>query len=473
MNLAIGRLKLSLVVGDVLIAIVSNVLAGALRFGSPAGFVSGWALPYPYVVLSAMVILWPVVLQWQGAYQPLRLKTSSAEAFEILRAGGFYAAGVLALQALIHAYSVSRVFLGLLFILQIGLTLVSRAILHKVLTWMRVQGRNYRRVLIVGAGPQGRWTLERLQSRRELGLRVIGFVDDRSPERLGRQLGAAHLGRISELPEILRSHVVDEVLVTLPFSTFGRLQRVLEACNQEGKNVYLAVDGLAAARGAISRSRLAEVDGVPFLGLIYAPDHMTALVLKRAIDLVLSAVSLIVASPFMLVVAALIRLDSPGAVIFRQERVGLHGRRFALFKFRTMAVDAEEQLDKYLCRNEMQGPVFKLRDDPRVTPVGRWLRKLSLDELPQLFNVLAGDMSLVGPRPPLPREVAQYDGWHRRRLSVRPGITGPWQVAGRNDVPHFDRWVEMELDYIDHWNLWLDIKILFHTVSEVLAFHGR
>jgi exopolysaccharide biosynthesis polyprenyl glycosylphosphotransferase len=473
MNLAIGRLKLSLVVADVLIALVSNVLAGVLRFGAISGYASGWALPYSYVVLALVVLLWPVVLQWQGAYEPLRLKTSKAEAFEVLRAGGLYAAGLLALQALVHAYAVSRIFLGLFFAILIVLTLISRAVIHEMLAWLRAHGRNYRRVLIVGAGPQGRWTLDRLQSHPELGLRVVGFVDDRSPERLGRKLGAPHMGRLADLPEILKSHVVDEVLVTLPFSTFGRLQRVMEACNQEGKNVYLAVDGLAAARGAIARSRLAEVDGVPFLGLIYAPDHMPALVLKRAIDLVLSVISLVVSSPFLLVIAGLIHLDSPGPVIFRQERVGLHGRRFTLFKFRTMMADAEEQLGRYLARNEMRGPVFKLRDDPRVTRVGRWLRRLSLDELPQLWNVLAGDMSLVGPRPPLPREVAQYDGWHRRRLSVRPGITGPWQVAGRNDVPQFDRWVEMELDYIDHWNLWLDVKILLHTVSEVLAFHGR
>ncbi len=473
MNLAIGRLKLSLIVGDLLIALVSNVLAGTLRFGSLVGFATGWGLPHPYLIVAALVVLWPVVLQWQGAYQPLRLKTSRAEAFEVCRAGGFYAAGVLAVQALLHAYSVSRLFLGFMLVLQIGLTLAERAVAHRVLGWLRVNGHNYRRVLIVGAGPQGRWTLDRLRAHPEIGLRVVGFVDDRSPERLGQRLGAPYMGRIADLPEMLRSHVVDEVLVTLPFSTFGRLQRVMEACNQEGKNVYLAVDGLAAARGAIARSRLSEVDGVPFLGLIYSPDHMAALVLKRALDIGLATVSLVVASPLLAIIALLIRLDSQGPAIFRQERVGLHGRRFTLYKFRTMTIDAEEQLGQYLAKNEMRGPVFKLRDDPRVTPIGRWLRRLSLDELPQLWNVLAGDMSLVGPRPPLPREVAQYDGWHRRRLSVRPGITGPWQVKGRNDLPHFDRWVELELDYIDHWNLWLDLKILLHTVSEVLAFHGR
>lgn len=473
MNLAIGRLKLSLIIGDLLIALVSNVLAGTLRFGSLLGFATGWGLPDPYPIVVALVVLWPVVLQWQGAYQPLRLKTSRAEAGEVVRAGGFYAAGVLALQALAHAYSVSRIFLGLMLLIQVGLTLADRAAVHRILAWMRARGRNHRGVLIVGAGTQGRWILDRLQGHPELGLRVVGFVDDRSPERLGRKLGAPHMGRIAELPEILRSHVVDEVLVTLPFSTFGRLQRVMEACNQEGKNVYLAVDGLAAARGAIAHSRLSEVDGMPFLGLIYAPDHMAALVLKRILDVAVAALSLVIASPFLALIALLIRLGSPGPAIFRQERVGLHGRRFTLYKFRTMMVDAEEQLGQYLARNEMQGPAFKLRDDPRVTAAGRWLRRLSLDELPQLWNVLAGDMSLVGPRPPLPREVAQYDGWHRRRLSVRPGITGPWQVTGRNDLPHFDRWVELELDYIDHWNLWLDFKILLHTVSEVLALHGR
>jgi exopolysaccharide biosynthesis polyprenyl glycosylphosphotransferase len=472
-HLAIGRLKLGLVLADLGIALAANCLAALFRFGWPFSLVQAWGGPYLLPTLLLVVLLWPLVLQWQGAYQPLRLKTAWAEAGEVLRAGLVFAATVLAMQALLHAYQVSRLFLILLFLWQVALTLLSRLAVHRLLAWARRAGRNARRLLIVGAGPEGRRILADLQGRPELGLRVVGFVDDRSAERLRAVPGAPLLGRMADLPRILREQVVDEVLVSLPFSTFDRVQKVLAACNQEGKNVYLAVDGLAAARGAVARSRLAEVNGVPFLGLIYAPDHVPALAAKRVTDLLVSGVVLLALSPLLLLIALLVRLDSPGPAIFRQRRVGLHGRVFTLYKFRTMVIDAEERLVQFRQRNEIRGPAFKLRDDPRVTRVGRWLRRLSLDELPQLWNVLRGDMSLVGPRPPLPREVAEYDGWHRRRLSVRPGLTGPWQVAGRNDLPEFDRWVELELEYIDHWSFWLDLKILLRTIPEVFALHGR
>jgi lipopolysaccharide/colanic/teichoic acid biosynthesis glycosyltransferase len=196
------------------------------------------------------------------------------------------------------------------------------------------------------------------------------------------------------------------------------------------------------------------------------------LLVKRGIDIILSAAALVVLSPFLLGIALVVRIVDGPPVLFRQVRVGLHGRLFQLVKFRSMVPDAEERLAELQAHNEIQGHAFKVTNDPRLTRTGRWLRRTSIDELPQFWNVLRGEMSLVGPRPPLPREVRDYDVWHRRRLSMKPGITGLWQVAARHE-PEFDRWVAIDLDYIDRWSLWLDLKIILRTIPAVLAGEGR
>jgi exopolysaccharide biosynthesis polyprenyl glycosylphosphotransferase len=213
-----------------------------------------------------------------------------------------------------------------------------------------------------------------------------------------------------------------------------------------------------------------ELDGTPVYSLVSGPDRAVSLAAKRLIDLFVAAGGLVLFSPIFVAVAILVVVRDGPPVFFRQSRVGLHGRPFTLVKFRTMQRDAEASRSDLGAHNELRGPVFKLTNDPRVTSIGRVLRRSSLDELPQLWNVLRGDMSLVGPRPPLPAEVARYDLWHRRRLSMKPGITGLWQVRGRRE-PDFDRWVEADLEYIDRWSLWLDLQILARTIPA--AFEGR
>jgi exopolysaccharide biosynthesis polyprenyl glycosylphosphotransferase len=207
--------------------------------------------------------------------------------------------------------------------------------------------------------------------------------------------------------------------------------------------------------------------GMPILALVYGPDRTIGLLIKRLLDVAASSVALVLFSPLLLAIALAVRLQDGAPVLFRQIRVGLHGRPFRVVKFRTMVPDAEARLDDVLEMNELSGHAFKLSDDPRISQTGSWLRKTSLDELPQLWNVLRGEMSLVGPRPPLPREVAGYDIWHRRRLSMKPGITGLWQVSARREED-FDRWVELDLDYIDGWSIWLDLKIILRTVPAML-----
>jgi exopolysaccharide biosynthesis polyprenyl glycosylphosphotransferase len=214
-----------------------------------------------------------------------------------------------------------------------------------------------------------------------------------------------------------------------------------------------------------------ELDGIPVLAVTRTPTDALALAGKRVIDVVVSAAVLLLTVPLLAATALAIRLESPGPVLFRQRRVGLNGRAFQMLKFRSMLVDAEQRLEGLRARNEMSGPVFKLTHDPRVTPVGRFLRKASIDELPQLWNVLRGEMSLVGPRPPLPSEVSQYQRWQRRRLSVKPGITCTWQVSGRNGID-FEQWMQLDLAYIDNWSLWGDVRICLKTIPAVLSARG-
>jgi exopolysaccharide biosynthesis polyprenyl glycosylphosphotransferase len=245
------------------------------------------------------------------------------------------------------------------------------------------------------------------------------------------------------------------------------MNAIAHLCEQEGKIVRVPVDMLDRAFAA---GRFEDLDGTPVYSLVSGPDRMIALLVKRAFDLVVATLALIVGSPLLLLIATSLRLREGAPVLFRQTRIGLHGRRFEMLKFRTMSVDAEARLEELREQSEISGQAFKMTDDPRVTKTGQFLRRTSLDELPQLWNVLRGDMSLVGPRPALPREVDSYDMWHRRRLSMKPGITGLWQVSDRRS-PDFNRWAELDLSYIDRWSLWLDIKILAKTLPA--AIEGR
>jgi exopolysaccharide biosynthesis polyprenyl glycosylphosphotransferase len=329
----------------------------------------------------------------------------------------------------------------------------------------RRQGKNLRFVLVLGSGPRAQVFAAKLEAHRELGLRVVGFLDDSAAFDLPGDW--QYLGKLERLEEILHSKIVDEVAICLPFSQWTLIDTITHLCEEEGKIVRIPMDVLDRA---ISVGKVEELDGTPVFSLVSGPDRALALAAKRLLDVAASAVGLVVLSPVLLVIAAAIARDGGRPILFRQDRIGLHGRPFRVVKFRSMGHDAETRLAELEDRNEIQGRAFKMTDDPRVTRVGRFLRRTSLDELPQLINVLRGEMSLVGPRPPLPGEVDGYDLWHRRRLSMKPGITGLWQVRARRE-PEFDRWVAADLEYIDRWSLWLDVKILARTIPA--AVQGR
>jgi exopolysaccharide biosynthesis polyprenyl glycosylphosphotransferase len=286
---------------------------------------------------------------------------------------------------------------------------------------------------------------------------------------LGKDIdGIKVIGMLEDIPSLIRQMVIDEVIFVVPRTWLNDLEGSILACEELGIKTTLAADFF---NPIIARPRLNEFGGVPMLSLATTPQRHETLFVKQALDTTFSLSSLILLSPLFAIIALAIKLSSPGPVIYTQERSGLNGRKFKFYKFRSMVDGADKMQADILDMNEMSGPIFKIEDDPRITKVGKFLRKTSMDELPQLINVLQGNMSLVGPRPPLPGEVEQYEHWQRRRLSMKPGITCIWQVNGRNGVD-FEEWMNMDMEYIDNWSLWLDFKILFKTAWVVSAMKG-
>ena len=328
--------------------------------------------------------------------------------------------------------------------------------------------REIRHVIIVGSGPRALRLYERLHAQHHSGLVVLGFVDS-NPRTESAIVRQRLLGRTEDLEQLLMRHEVDEVLVALPIrSCYAAIQDVISICERAGVQANYLAD---VFQTSLARARYDQTQETSVVTMqVVTDDHR--LVIKRAIDIAGALVGLVLLAPLMIAVAIGIKLTSPGPIIYAQMRHGLRRRRFRMFKFRTMVANAESLQRAYESQNEASGPVFKIRNDPRVTRFGRFLRKSSLDELPQLINVLKGDMSLVGPRPLPTRDVAQFDeAWLLRRFSVPQGLTCLWQISGRSDLG-FDDWVALDLEDIDRWSLWLDVRILMRTVPAVLSGAG-
>lgn len=373
-------------------------------------------------------------------------------------------------MALFSDEGVDRDFLLFFGLGGVAAILVFRAVGRLGLWGLRRRGLDRRRVIIVGANERTGRLVEVMRQREHLGYEILGFVEDdidRAAVLDAFQL--PFLGKVRELAKIVQREPVDEVYVSLPIrSYYENIREIAHFCEGQGIVVRLMAD-LFPLR--IATSRLMYVEDIPLLSLSAIPEAQVRLALKRAVDFTASAVLMVLLAPLFLLIALAIKVDSPGPVLFAQERVGQNQRRFRMLKFRSMVENAEALRSELEALNEASGPVFKIRRDPRVTRVGRFLRRSSLDELPQLINVLRGEMSLVGPRPPLASEVEKYSWDQRRRLSVKPGMTGLWQVSGRSDVD-FEKWVEMDLTYIDTWSLWKDFVILLKTFRAVVQGKG-
>ena len=454
-----------LMAADASAALAVVVGAASFRFGSDSAWTSALdnSLTDPRLAVGVFVATWIGLLWMRGLYRSRSRWTMRGELREVIGAAIMLLVLTLSALFLFKLPDVSRLLLVFVFPSLVAAAFTLRLAMRLALIYLRNNGRNVRYMLVLGANARAKAFANMVEGHPELGLVVIGHLKA-GPTDNGVYLNRPLLGSIDDLETVLHSQIVDEVAMCLPFAMEDLIEQAAQLCLQEGKVVRIPA---APVERVLSLGHLESVDGVGVYLLANGPDRALGLLAKRIVDIVGSAFLLLVLSPLMVLLALLVRLDSSGPVLFRQERVGLHGRTLTLLKFRSMNSDAERQLEALRVHNVIQGHAFKLDRDPRVTRVGRFLRRTSLDELPQLWNVLRGQMSLVGPRPPLPSEVAHYDVWHRRRLSMKPGMTGLWQIGSRRE-PEFDRWVEKDLEYIDSWSLWLDIKIIFRTVPAML-----
>jgi len=459
----VTALRLALTAADVASSILLFVAISAVVLGTD------WRADWTESTeTDALIPAIAYALAWVGAswlvglYRLRAHWTIIGDLRAVLRLGAIVASATIIVIFALNLDEVSRPLIGTLFVSQMAVTFVSRVLIREVFGWFRVRGYNTRQLLILGTGEAARSFASLIDRHPELGLDVLGFL--RPHEREQAVVDGPILGGIDDLAGIFHDRVVDEVAICLPVSDWEFIEPVTVLCREEGKAVRIPLADIGLAWFA---GRVEDLDGVPVLSHVNVPDQAVGMIAKRAMDIGLAIIGLIVLSPVFAVVAAVMIATEGRPVLFRQVRVGLQGRPFTIVKFRTMVADAEARYAEVVAMSDTQGAAFKMTADPRITRLGALLRKTSIDELPQLWNVLRGEMSIVGPRPAPPREVAEYDIWHRRRLSMKPGITGLWQVEARLDES-FDRRAALDLRYIDGWSVWLDMKIIARTIPAML-----
>jgi exopolysaccharide biosynthesis polyprenyl glycosylphosphotransferase len=422
-------------------------------------------------ILILTLFIFHLVFRNFGLYRSRRLSRRRAELLDVLSATTLCAACFMALGWFFSIRMMTIPFLLMFWLLGSIILSVARMTIRFVAMRLRVHGRNLRHMLILGTNPRAVEFADRISMSVERGYHFLGFVDDDwpgLPDLAGK--GYKVVSNYSGLAEYLRRNVVDEVSFYLPFGSFyRRYSEVASLCEQHGITMRFNSDIFGSKN---TRWRAEEFEGDQHVATYTLHSELWPYTIKRLLDVTVATFALLLFAPVLLIAAIGIKITSPGPVFFLQERIGINKRRFKIYKFRTMVPNAEKLMSALEKDNEAGGPVFKMKNDPRVTRFGKALRKSSIDELPQLFNVLKGDMSLVGPRP-LP--VRDYEGfnedWQRRRFSVKPGITCLWQVNGRSGIT-FDQWMLLDLKYMDEWSLWLDLKILAKTVPAVIKGEG-
>lgn len=489
---AIGLLLLS----DIVLINVSLVLAYLMRYElrwfRELGFDAPLSDYAPFALILS--ILLPITFKLDGVYDSRRGQSWFDQVYAIVNST---AKGIILLLAITFVYR-PLVYSRLLFLETAALIVIllglSRLLKGIIEARMRRRGIGVDRVLIVGAGEVGRAVLRTIVARPELGYKIVGFVDDNLERGLSEIGPFKGLGGLDQLARILdnpsaqdstmeagpacdpaldsatkpSAEPIDQVIITLPWMYHRKILNIIQECQRKRIQARIVPD---LFQMSLSQVDVDDLGGIPLIGIREVRIGRGRRALKRTMDVFLSLVVGIVLAPLLALIALLIKLDSPGPVLFRQLRVGQGGRQFWCYKFRSMRQGAENELDQLRALNEADGPLFKIRDDPRRTRVGRWLRYTSLDELPQIYNVLRGEMSWVGPRPPIPSEVEQYEPWQMRRLEVAPGITGLWQVSGRSNLS-FDEMCLLDIYYIENWTPALDLKIMLRTVPKVILGDG-
>jgi len=426
------------------------------------------------VVFSVLLWIWYIIFVSFGLYASKRLSSRRAEAIDIVKATSLAALVLAAASYILHFRMVTPGFLLLFWGFSTFFTVSGRIVVRTYLRRLRVRGHNLRNMLIIGSNRRALEFAKAIESNPQLGYRIIGFADNEwsGADELKR-LGWPLVSNLQDLPAFLRRSVVDEVAIAVPLRSFhNHASEIAALCDQQGIILRVLSDLFNLKS---MRAQVEDLDDSHLIPRHGGIEDGWPLIIKRTLDFSLSLALLIALAPVLLVTAILIKLTSRGPVFFVQKRVGLNKRKFAIYKFRTMVVNAEHKLQELEHLNEVSGPVFKIKNDPRLTPIGKFLRKTSIDELPQLLNVLSGDMSLVGPRPLQLRDYELFtdaaEDWQRCRFSVRPGITCLWQVNGRSSLP-FHQWMELDLQYVRNWSLWLDLQILARTIPAVLRGSG-
>jgi exopolysaccharide biosynthesis polyprenyl glycosylphosphotransferase len=425
-----------------------------------------------FVAFVILVWLWRLVFAVLNLYGSKRHASRRAEATDVLKATSICTIILISFSLILRFRMVDLRFIEIFWATSTFLIAGTRISVRTWLRHIRARGQNYRNMLIVGSNLRAIEFAKTIPHRPEWGCHVVGFADDdwHGVDEL-HTAGFERVCDFASLPTYLRRSVIDEVVIALPVRSFHEhASKIVEMCEQQG----IIVRVLSGVFDLKTRQP-EHFDEAPVITHYAGPLHGWPVLIKRLLDIVISATMLAILAPAMILTAIVIKLTSRGPVFFVQKRVGLNKRIFNIYKFRTMVIDAEKRLAQLEHLNEVSGPVFKIKSDPRITAIGKFLRKTSIDELPQLINVLKGDMSLVGPRPLQMRDYELFTeggpDWQRCRFSVRPGITCLWQVNGRSSIP-FEQWMELDQQYVRKWSLWLDMQILVKTIPAVLKGSG-
>jgi exopolysaccharide biosynthesis polyprenyl glycosylphosphotransferase len=455
-------------VADLILTAISFETAYQIRVHLPLPLEFFILSPEKIQILGAALFLWLAVGHWIGIYERQYGNDTRAVVYDTFRQVLYGALGLVAFLFVIKS-DLSRAFITLFAFLNLAFLLTYRVAAGGLRGYIRRRFGAESFYVVVGSGPKAVAIGRQLEEASDYGIRLLAFVEpfeeQQDPICLARDYP---VGRLAEIPGMLREHVIDEIVFVVKSEKLAALEEIFLICDEEGVRTRVVLDFFPHVNSQVSLERFGST---PLLTFSATPDDEIRLLIKRMFDIALAAVSLAVLAAPMALLSLLVRITSKGPVIFRQIRCGLNGRRFILYKFRSMVENAEDLRAGLAHLNEKDGPAFKISNDPRLTKMGRYLRRFSIDEWPQFWNILRGDMSFVGPRPAVPSEVEHYQAWQRRRLRMRPGLTCLWAIRGRDQLD-FETWMRLDLEYIDNWSLLLDLKILLHSIPRVLAGRG-
>ena len=460
--------------GDFLTAVASFIAAYYLADFLHRQFPYFFPRTVPLQTSQLLVVLvigfcYVVLFSYQNAYSYQRFTSLFREYIIVFKVTSLGILIDIALLFLVRFGDLSRTIVIAMFLVSVLFFLAEKTLMFEVAAFIRGKGKNRRRVLLVGTGRRARQFIEAVDCNFKWGLDIVGVLAE-NQERVGEEFcGKGIVDTLENIESALKNTNPQEVIITISTKRFDLIRSLLEVCEQQGVVARLNSNFFGRITKDVTVDKIYGLDIITF-SMVHQSEAQ--LILKRLIDIVVSFIALVLLSPLVLLVALGILITDGRPVLYQWNVVGLDRRAIKSWKFRTMVRNADRLKDSLAGKNEMSGPVFKIKDDPRILPFGRWLRKWSIDELPQLFSVLKGDLSLVGPRPAGPHELERYESWQRRKLCIKSGLTCLWQVNGRNKIDSFDEWVKLDLEYIDSWSIWLDLKILLKTIPAVLSGKG-